>query len=77
MSRSPFRPSDDASVFPYLVPANAMADVAIRKMIGLGLLDGYSELENKATRVLRGLEMGLNAFGIVHHPYYGRYLVLI
>ena len=54
-----------------------MADVAIRKMIGLGLLDGYSELENKATRVLRGLEMGLNAFGIVHHPYYGRYLVLI
>jgi meiotically up-regulated gene 157 (Mug157) protein len=72
LSRSPFRPSDDAAVFPYLVPANAMADVSLRKMMGLGLLDDYTEAYDKVKRALRGLEMGLNMFGIVHHPYYGR-----
>ena len=32
MSRSPFRPSDDATTFPYLIPAEAMAVVELRRL---------------------------------------------
>lgn len=32
MSRSPFRPSDDATTFPFLIPANAMAVVQLNQL---------------------------------------------
>lgn len=32
MSRSPFRPSDDATTFPYLIPAQAMTVVELRHL---------------------------------------------
>ena len=35
MLSSPFRPSDDATTFPFLIPANAMAVVELRRMADL------------------------------------------
>ena len=32
LSRSPFRPSDDATLLPFLVPANAMAAVELKEL---------------------------------------------
>ena len=35
MSRSPFRPSDDATTFPFLIPSQAFAVVELRKLAKL------------------------------------------
>jgi meiotically up-regulated gene 157 (Mug157) protein len=35
MSRSPFRPSDDATTFPFLIPAQAMTVVELRNLASM------------------------------------------
>ena len=60
MSRNAFRPSDDEVVFPYLVPANAMAVVAIRgaaKIVkDMGDEDRASQIRMVASEINRGIE---------------------
>jgi meiotically up-regulated gene 157 (Mug157) protein len=72
MTRSVFRPSDDECVFPYLVPANAMAVVSLS-----GILPILNELADDMTtmavkRMAADLDLGIKEYGIVDHNIFGR-----
>lgn len=71
LTRSVFRPSDDETVFPYLIPANAMAVVYLRKLEPI--LDALSsfELKKLAVRLAQQIDEGIKHFGVVHHKHFG------
>ncbi|ULH17072.1 glycoside hydrolase family 125 protein (plasmid) [Deinococcus sp. KNUC1210] len=69
---SGFRPSDDACTYPYLVPANIMAVMALRRTAGLALeLYGDSALAHRATSLEQQIEAGLETHAVVQHEEYG------
>jgi len=65
--RSVFRPSDDETVFPYLIPANAMAVVYLKK-IAL-ILDKISAFESAklANTLATQIDDAIKHIGIIHH----------
>lgn len=72
LSKSPFRPSDDAAMLPFLVPANAMAVVALRQLAEIyrdacGLPDQARDAEALAQEI----DNGIRAHAIVEHPEFG------
>ncbi len=69
--RCVFRPSDDENVFPYLVPANAMAVVNLREISRLLDVVGAIELSQKAIRIASNIDAGINEWGIVSHKRFG------
>jgi len=72
MSRCVFRPSDDECVFPYLVPANAMAVVFLRRVVPI--LEHISAVENaKRARMLADqIDTGIKEHAIIEHKEFGR-----
>jgi len=72
MTWSGFRPSDDACVFPYLVPANMMAVVAMRYGAQLALEMGNEALAAQCKRLALEIEDGIETYGVYNHPKYGR-----
>jgi len=71
--RSMFRPSDDATIFPYLVPSNFFAVVSLRQAAEMveKLRDDASLA--KQCRALAGeVEKALHQCAIVNHPKAGR-----
>src|SRR5439155_18068312 len=72
LSRSPFRPSDDACQFAFPVAANAMAVVCLRDLammwseLGLPPTSG-SDIADLAADI----DAGIRRFGVQHHPVYG------
>lgn len=68
LSASPFRPSDDAGVFPFLVPANAMAAVVLDDASGMLTEIGQVETAERARRLAQSIREGLRRNAIVHHP---------
>lgn len=73
MTWSGFRPSDDSCKFNYLIPANMMAVVALRKAAALAEA-GYrdTDLSARCRELSQEIEDGIEAYGIVDHPKYGR-----
>lgn len=73
MTWSGFRPSDDSCKFPYLIPANMMAAVALKKAADL-LEAGWpgDPLREDCLALSAEIEDGIEAYGIVDHPKYGR-----
>lgn len=72
LSRCVFRPSDDETVFPYLIPANAMAAVYLKKLAPL-LEKLYSfETAQRALRLAHTIDTGIREFGIIDHKTYGK-----
>ncbi len=72
MSKSPFRPSDDAAVLPYLVPANALAVVSLRHIAGiLPLLPQDASLASRAEKLAAEIDAGIRAHAIVRHHEFG------
>lgn len=71
LSRSVFRPSDDETVFPYSIPANAMAVVTLRSLVPL--LDALSafELKQLAITLAHQIDDAIKKFGIIHHKHFG------
>lgn len=69
--RSVFRPSDDETVFPYHIPANAMLVVLLRKLVPL--LDAISEFSSSklAGMLAETIDDGIKKWGIVSHPEFG------
>ena len=81
LSISPFRPSDDATTFPFLIPSNAMAVVSLRNL--LLLLNYLSEnstlnkeflqlLINKANTLQNEINDGISQYAIFTHPIIGK-----
>lgn len=72
LSKSPFRPSDDAAQLPFLVPANAMATVMLRRIVPiLQLIEGGKETAAKAERLASEIDAAIRRDAIVRHCAYG------
>lgn len=70
---SAFRPSDDACKFGYLVPANMFA-VVILGYLATFTQEFYQDqaLANAALKLRDEIEYGIQTYGTVDHPRYGR-----
>ena len=73
MTWSGFRPSDDACKYGYLIPSNMMAVVAL-KYAAIMAMEGYDDayLQEKCEELANEIDDGIQAYGIVEHPKYGR-----
>ena len=72
MSRCAFRPSDDATTFQHLVPANAMAVVCLRDLAKmLRELNLASQLSTEAAALASEIDAGLRAHAVVRHRTFG------
>jgi uncharacterized protein len=70
--RSVFRPSDDESVFPYLIPANAMTVVNLYKMKNLLDQIGATESLKRVNHLASQIDKGINDWGIIEHKQFGK-----
>lgn len=72
MTWSGFRPSDDACVYGYLIPANMMAVVALRNAADMALRHyGDKPLAGDCDALAAEIDEGIRRYGIVSHPTYG------
>ena len=72
MSRSPFRPSDDAGIFQYHIPANAMASVMLRRTGDMLLKTGRAtDLAALTVTLSFELDRALRTHAIIPHPVLG------
>ena len=70
---SGFRPSDDACTFGYLIPANMFAVVALDSLATLADSVFHDAALGEAAAALRtAIDFGIQTYGIVEHPHYGR-----
>jgi meiotically up-regulated gene 157 (Mug157) protein len=73
MTWSGFRPSDDACTFGYLIPSNMFAAVSLGHVAEIAeqvLNDKY--LERDALSLKEEIEYGIETYGTVLHPVYGK-----
>ncbi len=72
LSKSPFRPSDDAALLPFLIPANAMAVVCLSRLADLWTEAVPRPEDAAAARALAAeIEQGIRAHGVIQHPQHG------
>lgn len=72
MSRSPFRPSDDAGTFQYLIPANAYAVVVLRDLADmLKLCNLAPALQASAASLAEEINRGIRQHGIIRDDRWG------
>lgn len=72
--RSAFRPSDDATILGYFIPANAMMAVELRRCADMLKKAGGSkatEFVKKVQIYSENIEAGVWEHGVVHHKKYG------
>ena len=70
---SMFRPSDDATIFPFLVPSNFFAVVSLRQAAEmLEQISHDAALAGQCRALAREVEEALQQYAIVHHPTVGR-----
>ena len=73
LSRSAFRPSDDATSMPFLIPANAMVVVGLRKVARLcGDVLNQQDRAKKAHALSEKIDEAIHKYGIVAHPKLGQ-----
>jgi meiotically up-regulated gene 157 (Mug157) protein len=69
---SMFRPSDDATIYPFLIPSNLFALSSLRNLRNiLQALKAGKELDGPAFALENDLINALNTFAVVSHPVYG------
>ncbi|MBD1426388.1 glycoside hydrolase family 125 protein [Sphingobacterium arenae] len=70
---SSFRPSDDCSIFLFLIPANLFAVVSLRQSAEiLRKVKNNTELAAKMDALANEVEDAVNKYGIIDHPVHGR-----
>ncbi len=73
---SAFRPSDDATILPFLVPSNFMAVSSMRKAAEILTRYGTTDDDAKTAADCRALadevEQALHQYAVVDHPKYGK-----
>jgi len=68
-----FRPSDDATVYPFLIPSNFMAVSALRKSAEvLQKVNGKAEMANACKALADEVEGALKKYAVYNHPKYGK-----
>jgi meiotically up-regulated gene 157 (Mug157) protein len=72
LSRCLFRPSDDETVFPYLIPANAMTVVNLRKTTHILEELGAFDVAKRAHTLADQISHGIKEWGIVEHKEFGK-----
>lgn len=72
--RTVSRPSDDESVFPYLIPANAMAVVGLRDAGKILEVLDQNILRDKCLDLAQAIQKGIDEYGILDHKDAGRIL---
>lgn len=73
MTWSGFRPSDDACTFGYLIPSNMFASVVLGYMAEIAIeLYNDERLASKALRLKEEINFGIENYGTVIHPKYGK-----
>lgn len=70
---SAFRPSDDCTLLPFLVPSNFMAIDVLRKAAEiLSVVNHRQDLSDECTALANEVEQALQQYAIVEHPDFGR-----
>ncbi|MEO5681861.1 MAG: glycoside hydrolase family 125 protein [Chitinophagaceae bacterium] len=70
---SMFRPSDDATIFPYLIPANFFAVVSLKQAAEMiNKIYSDSALANECAQLAAEIEKALQQYAVVQHPQFGR-----
>ena len=64
MIRSGFRPSDDSCTYPFLIPANAMAVVELRKTADLLRILGNAVLAAEASELAASIDAGIKKYAL-------------
>ncbi|AFD07763.1 glycoside hydrolase family 125 protein [Solitalea canadensis] len=68
-----FRPSDDATIYPYLIPSNLFAIVSLRQLAEI-MKEVYKDeaMATKCTNLANEVEAAVDKYGIVDHQKYGK-----
>lgn len=69
--RSAFRPSDDATVFGFLIPSNAMMAVELKRAGEMATASGHSKVGEELIRRGTTIEKGIWEHGVVTHKKWG------
>ena len=70
---SMFRPSDDATIYPFLIPSNYFAAVSLRQMSEMvGSVAGDRLLANEAGKLAAEVEQALTKYALAPHPAFGK-----
>ena len=70
---SAFRPSDDATIFPFLIPSNLFAVVSLRQLAAvLTEIQAEPDLVTECGHLAAEVEGAIAKHGIHEHPKYGR-----
>ena len=70
---SMFRPSDDATIFPFLIPSNCFAVVSLRQAAEiLERVKNNLTLANECKNLADEVDKAIHKYGIIHHPDHGQ-----
>jgi uncharacterized protein len=70
--KTSFRPSDDAHMFPYLIPANAMLSHELKTVVNiLKELKVHKDIAIKCDELYKEIDEGILRNAIVNHPIFG------
>ncbi|MFI5194468.1 MAG: glycoside hydrolase family 125 protein, partial [Chitinophagales bacterium] len=70
---SMFRPSDDATIFPFLIPSNFFAVVSLRQAAEmLAAVSHDNSLANACSQLAEEVEKALQQYAVTTHPEFGR-----
>ncbi|CEJ95149.1 Putative DUF1237 domain protein [[Torrubiella] hemipterigena] len=69
--RSAFRPSDDATILGFFIPANAMISVELGRTAKMLLKMGNTKMASDIEKWSKTIRQGVLEHGVVHHKKYG------
>jgi meiotically up-regulated gene 157 (Mug157) protein len=71
--RSAFRPSDDSTIFPFLIPSNAFAVVELRHLAEIfKMVVKDAEFANECGALANEVEQAINKYAVVEHQGLGK-----
>ncbi len=70
-----FRPSDDATIYPFLIPSNYFAAVTLGQMAEMFVTIGNEHrFSGECVALAREIQAALKKYGTAHHPVFGEVL---